>query len=104
MPYEDAADQLWEDWGALQEIQTTLAGYASTLLAGGDTGDLAMLAEARRLLERPGVRALIGDRLADFLKLMDLIAHASAGRRLRLASARRRRAPTSRGRSGGADG
>lgn len=76
MPPEDAPDQRWEDWGALQEIQSTLAGYASTLLAGGDTGDLAMLADARRLLERPGVQALIDDDLTDILKLMDLIAQA----------------------------
>lgn len=76
MPPETASDQRWEDWAALQEIQSTLAGYVSTLLASGDAGDLAMLGDARRLLERPGVRALVKDHLTDTLKLMDLIVQA----------------------------
>lgn len=76
MPPETAPDQRWEDWGALQQIQSTLAGYVSTVLAGGRRADLAMLADARRLLDQPGVLALIDDRLTDVLELMDLIAHA----------------------------
>jgi hypothetical protein len=61
---------------SLHELQSILAGCTSTLLSGGQAYDRTRLTDARRLLDRPGVRALVGTRLPDHLRLIDLIAEA----------------------------
>jgi hypothetical protein len=76
MPADDDPDRQWEDWMSLHELQSILAGCTSILLSGGQVSDRTRLTDARHLLDRSGVRALVGARLPDHLRLIDLITEA----------------------------
>ena len=61
MPANDASDDEWNAWMAVEEVDSIIAGWESSGARGSTKGDAEWYDRARDALQAPGVRDLLGD-------------------------------------------
>ncbi|GIG30837.1 hypothetical protein [Cellulomonas marina] len=72
-PDDDAGDDVWQAWMQLDEVQSTIAGWAGREIGSLRPDDDEFLAAARKNLAAPGVHKLLGDRRVDFQRAVSML-------------------------------